>query len=345
LQNAPIPIVVVGFRNSSDIVQCLSALAKARREPSFAIYICENGGQQAYEKLTAALTAAGGPCPGVPVALPPPGPSFLRACRLKLAQETGSAIDVTIGEARGNLGYAGGINAWLAPLLQKPEWPGVWILNPDTAPEPEALAALVEYAEKFDKGMVGSRIMTPSDPGRIGSRGLFWNTWQGRTIGVDKYAPAVEPDRIDVERRIASPHGASFYITRVCLEKIGLMEEGYFLYFEDLEWGMRAKAASGLGYAYRSVVPHLGGTTIGSGSSRSNRSELAVYLDYRNRLLFVRRNFRGWAPWTIAIGLAWSAEFLAVGSLRNFKAALAGWSAGLRGETGRPDRLMKRLYG
>ena len=118
MQNAPIPIVVVGFRNSSDIVQCLSALAKARREPSFAIYICENGGQQAYDKLTAALTAAGGPCPGIPVVAPPPGPGFLRACRLKLAQETGSAIDVTIGEARGILGFAGGINSWLAPLLQ-----------------------------------------------------------------------------------------------------------------------------------------------------------------------------------------------------------------------------------
>jgi N-acetylglucosaminyl-diphospho-decaprenol L-rhamnosyltransferase len=345
LQNGPIPIVIVGFRNPADIVQCLTSLAKARHDPVFTIYICENGGAQAWNNLTAALSGADGPCPGVPVVLPPPSTRFVRSCRLKLAKETGLAIDVTIGEARDNLGYAGGINAWLAPLLKQPGWPGVWVLNPDTAPEPDALSALVDYAKKFDKGMVGSRIMMPSDPGRIGSRGLFWNTWQARTIGVDKYAPAIEPDRIVVERRIFGPHGASFYITRDCLEKIGLMEEGYFLYFEDLEWGIRAKAASGLGYAFGSVVPHLGGTTIGSGNSRKNRSELAVYLDYRNRLLFVRRNFPGWLPWTIAIGLAWSAEFLAVGSLRNFKAALAGWAAGLRGETGRPDRLMKRLYG
>ena len=45
------------------------------------------------------------------------------------------------------LGYAGGINAWLAPLLELGGWKGAWILNPDTTPEAHALAALVMRAE------------------------------------------------------------------------------------------------------------------------------------------------------------------------------------------------------
>jgi N-acetylglucosaminyl-diphospho-decaprenol L-rhamnosyltransferase len=342
LLHPSIPIIIVGFRNSSDICQCLDALAKLQRKPIFSIYICENGGTKAYEGLVAALSGPSGPCPGLPEPLSFSGDAFVRGCRLRLA----NSIDVSIGEASGNLGYAGGINAWITPLQRQMGWPGIWVLNPDTAPAPDALAVLVDYAHKFDKGMVGSRIMMGDDADRVGSRGLAWNTWQARTIGVDKYAPAaVRPDRLDVENRIDSPHGASFYITRPCLEKIGLLYEGYFLYFEDLEWGMRAKAACGLGYAYDSVVPHIGGTTIGSGSSRRDRSELAVYLDYRNRLIFAHRNYPAWRAWTVAMVLARSVEFLAVGAFGNFKAALAGWSAGLRGEIGRPERLMERLFG
>jgi GT2 family glycosyltransferase len=341
LPSAPIPVIIVGFRNPADVCRCLSALANARREPAFEPFICENGGSQAYDALVAALSGPGGPCQGPSVVVDPPGKAFTRACKMKLA----GTIDVEIGEARGNLGYAGGINAWIEVLLKRPGWPGLWILNPDTAAEPDALAELVDYAEKFDKGMVGSRIMSPDDPDRVGSRGLTWNPWASRTTGVDKYAPAtLVPDRLDVERRIDGPHGASFYITRACVEKIGLMDETYFLYFEDLEWGLRAKAASGLGYAYKSVIPHFGGTTIGSANKRKDRSELAVYLDFRNRLLFVRRQYPGWYPWTVVMVLARSAEFLAVGAFRNFRAALAGWRAGVTGETGRPDWLMKRLY-
>ena len=123
------------------------------------------------------------------------------------------------------------------------------------------------------------------------------------------------------------------------------MDEAYFLYFEDFDWGIRAKKACGLGYAYDSVVPHRGGTTIGSASKRRLRSELAVYLDFRNRLLFVRRQYPGWYPWTVLMALARTSEFLAVGATKNFRAALAGWSAGVRGETGRPDRLLNLAFG
>ncbi len=342
MPSAETKIVIIGFRNSSDICACLAALAKSRRDTPFAIFVCENGGLEAYETLVASLSAADGPCHGAALTLDTPSEILTRSCRLKLAD----SIDVTIGQARENLGYAGGINASLNVLLQQPEWSGVWVLNPDTEPEPEALAELVAHARKYDKGMVGSRIMFMENPHVVGSRGLTWNRWVARTIGVDIFAPAAPaPDRLDVERRIDSPHGASFYITRRCIEKIGLLDEAYFLYFEDLDWGIRAKKACGLGYAYNSVVPHRGGTTIGSASTRKLRSELAVYLDFRNRLLFARRQYPGWYPWTVAMVLARTGEFLAVGALRNFRAALAGWSAGVRGETGRPDHLLNRLFG
>jgi hypothetical protein len=46
--------------------------------------------------------------------------------------------------------------------------------------------------------------------------------------------------------------------------------------------------------------------------------------------------------WTVLVVLARAFEFLAVGAFGNFRAALAGWAAGLRGETGRPERFYER---
>ena len=59
--------------------------------------------------------------------------------------------------------------------------------------------------------------------------------------------------------------------SRVFLEDVGLMEESYFLYFEELDWAMRAKKAFKLGYARESVVYHKEGASIGTHSNRANR--------------------------------------------------------------------------
>ena len=68
---------------------------------------------------------------------------------------------MTVGLASENLGFPGGVNSWIRPLLAEPGWNGVWILNPDTWPQPDALAELVNFAAKRGKGMVSSRIMFP----------------------------------------------------------------------------------------------------------------------------------------------------------------------------------------
>jgi hypothetical protein len=65
-------------------------------------------------------------------------------------------------------------------------------------------------------------------------------------------------------------------------------------------------------------VPHVGGTTIGSSRARGSRSRLAVYLDFRNRLIFVGKHYPYWYPWTLLMCAARASEFLVAGSVRNF---------------------------
>ncbi|HEX9167896.1 MAG TPA: hypothetical protein VF886_03080 [Roseiarcus sp.] len=153
-----VPIVIVGFGHSDDIVKCLGALAKQRGCPKYGVFICENGGPAAFDALVKALSEDGAPCEGSVEHAEPASNDFVRAGRLRLA---GIETPVVIGEARDNGGHAGGINAWLRPLLAEPGWSAVWILNPDTSPEPDALAELVDYAEKRGKGMVGKPAHDP----------------------------------------------------------------------------------------------------------------------------------------------------------------------------------------
>jgi GT2 family glycosyltransferase len=180
------------------------------------------------------------------------------------------------------------------------------------------------------------------EPPLIQTRGLRWRRFLASTKAIDLHALASqEPDIEKVERSLDAPSGASFYVTRDCVERIGLMDERYFLFFEDLDWGMRAKKVCGLGYAHRAVVRHRGGTTIGSAILRSEDSNLAVFLEFRNRILFVRRHYPAWFPWTISVLVLRALEYSFAGSLQNTKTAYRGIAAGLAGQIGRPDRLIE----
>ena len=341
---AKVAIIVVGFRNVADVVACLRALARAKPEPAFEVFIAENGGQAAMDAIINRLAAEGSPCRSVSEPdLPIDAPVILRrgTFRLVSADKTDGSL-VHVAEMAENLGYAGAVNAWLRPLMQIPGWQGAWILNPDTEPTPSALAELVDYSVRRGIGMVGSCLTPSAHPELVHSRGLAWRKLAAKARAVDyrtPVTPAPNPD--DVEARLTSPSGASLYVTRDLIERIGLMDERYFLYFEDLEWGHRAKSVGGVGYAHRSVVPHTGGTTIGTSGSRATLSPLAVYLEVRNRILFVRDKYPAWLPWTVVMQVVHIATFGAAGAFKNMLVGVRGLVAGLLGEVGRPDWILK----
>jgi GT2 family glycosyltransferase len=125
------------------------------------------------------------------------------------------------------------------------------------------------------------------------------------------------------------------FVTRGCVEKIGMMDESYFLFFEDLDWGMRAKVV-GLGYAAASVVAHKRGTTTGSAREPASIPRLSVYLEHRNGIHFVRRHFPRTLPLRVGVSLLYAMRFLIRRAPRSALATIEGIAAGLRGEVGRP---------
>src|SRR5947209_1042650 len=105
-----VAILIVGFKNSADIVGCLDALSRSTYQ-AFEVVICENGGVKAYEALLAA----------VPDHLP-------------------GGQEVRVILAPSNLGFAGGCNVCVRETPHADAW---WFLNPDTRADAEALSAMV----------------------------------------------------------------------------------------------------------------------------------------------------------------------------------------------------------
>ena len=141
--------------------------------------------------------------------------------------------DVVLLESGENLGFAGGNNLGVRhALAHGAEY--LWLLNNDTRPAPDALSALVAKALKDRKiGAVASICYYADAPSTVqawaGSRVNLW-------IGYGRLATAPhEDDWFD------SLNGTSMLISRAAVEDAGLLDEGFFLYWEDTEFCLRLR--------------------------------------------------------------------------------------------------------
>jgi N-acetylglucosaminyl-diphospho-decaprenol L-rhamnosyltransferase len=326
-------ISIVGFRNADDVVNCLTSLARLSYT-NFIVSICENGGDNALRTLVERLQG---------VVLPV-------ETKLERHDEQiesiwsgvlqGGRQPVHLLQAKSNLGYAGGVNITLRQFAGDPRWSAIWLLNPDTLPEPDALTALAKRARETGAFIVGGRIVR-QDTGRIQLYGGRWRKLIARGYNIGRGSPKDAPvNTEEIERVIDYVNGASMYVTRAFVKKIGLMDEDYFLYCEEVDWCMRVDRKF-LRYAHDCVVYHQHGTTIGSNSDPRLRSDLSIYLDERNKLLLSRRYYPYIYPVIVMTTLLLLSQFVAKGASGRLGIGFRGWLAGLRGERGAPVFLLE----
>lgn len=335
-------IAIVSTDEAHNIVGCLTSLA-ASIHRNFHVVICENGGAEGFERTTRALAA-------LPILR---ATSARDVTKIEIVSRlpsrdyafTAAGQGITVLEAPTNLGYAGGVNACIA-ALGKSGWDAVWVLNPDTFPEPDALAALARRQQDGNYGIVGSRMVSAAS-GRIQTwGGISWCSWigRGRLLGENQRADMV-PDIATLERRFGFISGASMFVSRAYIEAVGVMDDDFFVYCEDVEWCLR-RGDFRLGYAHDLVVRHVHGASTGSSLTKRHRSQFNIYLSERNRVLLARKRFGRWWALAALLVLAQTPEYLLrVPSLRQFGIALQGWWAGIRGETGVPAFMLKGRAG
>jgi GT2 family glycosyltransferase len=149
--------------------------------------------------------------------------------------------DVQILRTDRNLRYAGGSNVGIrAAMEQNAKY--ILLLNNDTLVHPHLLTELVTAAEGDSRvGMVGGMIYYFDERDRIwfaGGKIDWWKGWIAH-VGI----------RQRDSGQFSSQHPTE-YITGCCLlvkrevvERIGLLDESYFMYGEDTDWCMRAQRA------------------------------------------------------------------------------------------------------
>jgi GT2 family glycosyltransferase len=326
-----IAIVIVGFRCGADIAACVRQLS-ASTHPAFDIHVIENGGQSSFADLRTQFAPLSSEVPADARAAPPPRTQEKLVLRLPGDQR------LVLYRAVGNLGYAGGINTVLTALADDPSWSAVWILNPDTEPEPGALAALLRRLDEGDYGIVGSRLVLKSQ-GFVQMYAGRWRPWLARGFNIGRGRPVEEiPDVDAIEREMDYVCGASMLVRRSYIEAVGPMQEDYFLYAEEVDWCLR-RGSYRLGYAHDSIVVHEQGATIGTHADRRLRSGFSIFLDERSKLLLTRRFYPRIYPLVAIAALMLTFQYLKARAYANFGHAISGWWAGLRGETGFPARF------
>jgi hypothetical protein len=183
-----------------------------------------------------------------------------------------------------NLGFAGGNN--IALKITKGDY--VLLLNNDTEVKPNFLESLVELMESDKKiGIASSKIMYFYEDNIIqyaGISALNPITSRGGSDG-DQEVDNGQHNKI---KETFYAHGACMMIRKSVLEEIGLLYEGYFLYYEEFDFAERVrKAGYTIYYQPNSTIFHKESISTGK------NSPLKTYYMNRNRVLFLRRNSHG----------------------------------------------------
>lgn len=335
---AKLAVLIVSYRNPDDVDRCLKSLVHSDWK-DFEVFVCENGGKEAFQRLMAVVAG-----PERTLRQLHGGSDLLDQARGRLAvvekcQFPSRTNIVRLGLAVDNLGYGGGVNAWLEQFLESPGWDAVLVLNPDTEVDSHCLSELMAKAAA-GFGMVGATLVFDHVPDKIINYGLHWSSTTGRVVAVGRNAPAGSAPSHEQMSEIDAISGACVLVTRDFVEEVGLMTEDYFLYMEDLDWGRR-RGKHRIGFAERAIVRHIGGTAIGSAVDPRKRSYLSVYLSARNSIVYARRE-AGWR-WGLhfAFGLLYATRYVAMGSPTAAKITVRGLIDGVLGKTGKPDASLR----
>jgi GT2 family glycosyltransferase len=284
--------IILNWRQAALTQECVAAL-QAMAYPALTILVIDNGsGDGSAEWLAANLP------PGVQVrALPE------------------------------NLGFAAGCNVGLREALEK-QYDLALLVNNDAFAAPQMLARLLEEAAP-DIGLLSPKIYYAAEPKRIWFGG---GRMSRRTLDLQETGRGeLDGPRWAQSRDVDYLLGTCLLVNLPAAAAVGLLDEQFFMYFEDLDWSLRMRQA---GYRLRLVAGahlyHQVAVSSGGLETTGRRYHLA-----RSGVIFWRRHARLGKPGLIFLfrlgsGLKMVARLLVWGKTAVLRAYLRGLRDGWR---------------
>ncbi len=191
---------------------------------------------------------------------------------------------VKVIRSQQNLGFAGGNNLG----IKKAQGNYILLINNDTYFKEYNIDPLIERLESSDRiGIVCPKLRFAWGNNPIQYAGytpLSSITVRNQAIGFGEE----DHGQYDIAHPTPYAHGAAMLIKREAIEKVGLMPECFFLYYEELDWSMMfTRVGYKIWYDPACTVYHKESQATGQ------NSPLRTYFITRNRLLLVKRNYQG----------------------------------------------------
>jgi hypothetical protein len=159
----------------------------------------------------------------------------------------------------------------------------VALVNDDAVFLPGAVAALVDVLERVPgAGAASAKTLYTGRPGVLNGTGGAFDP--DRALAALRGEGEVDRGQYDGLPEVAYPSGAASLLRWRAVQEVGSFDEAYYLYFEDADWGLRARALGwATVFAPRARVMHEG-----SAGTRSDPARRRYY-NVRNRLLLASR--------------------------------------------------------
>jgi len=198
--------------------------------------------------------------------------------------------ELIVFKEKNNLGFAGGNNIGIRYALEN-DYDYIMLLNNDTEVKENFILPLVERIEKdHSLGAVQPLILNFSNKSIIWNAGGKLNKFLGLTstrLNNNKLNSSIVFD--DYTDWIS---GCCILIKSEILTKVGLLDEKFFNYYEDVDWSLRMKNLGyDLGFVKESIIYHHG-----SSSSKNKKTKEGVisskihYFNIRNHILLLKKH-------------------------------------------------------
>jgi GT2 family glycosyltransferase len=194
-------------------------------------------------------------------------------------EEEVNGKDIIFIQTGDNLGYTGNNVGIKRALKDRCEL--VFILNPDTEITKDTIANLVTGMDKHSADIANPKILF-ADKKTIWFAGGIFDL--ANVLGSNRGVDQKDKGQFDEDWEIELGTGAALMVKKEVFEKIGFLDEKYFLYYEDSDFCFRAKKAGfKIYYLPKAVVYHENAKSTGLGSP------LQDYFITRNRMLFASK--------------------------------------------------------
>ena len=238
-----------------------------------------------------------------------------------------------------NEGFTGANNKALKVIL-KQNFDYVLLLNNDTEVKPNFLSIL-EASMDSDKNLAATQPLVLDFPNKntIWNAGGSFNTFFG--LSKTRYKGLIYKPKLKIDTFTEWISGCCILVNIGVVKKVGLLDNRFFAYFEDVDWSIRmTNQGYKLGVVPKSIIYHhtSGSTKKNNTSNEGNLSPYAHYLNVRNHIYLIKKhtsffnNIGSWIYQILKI-TSYSIYFIFRGRFGKFKMVWRGVLDGIKIKT------------